>query len=124
MNKFRITGGKGFHITFPNGVTLSTQFGPGNYGDNYDESFFTEKKDWESNEAEVAMWVNLPHINNSAWITEEFEDHGDQVIGYCDFEKWLRIFNWCLNYKVDVEKSTAKAIEAKKKRDEFKAKLI
>jgi len=39
MNEFRITQGKGFHLNFPNGVTLSTQFGAGNYGDNYDEDF-------------------------------------------------------------------------------------
>ena len=32
---FKITGGKGFHITFENGWTISVQFGPGNYCDNY-----------------------------------------------------------------------------------------
>ena len=33
---FYITGKKGFHITFENGWTVSVQFGPGNYCDNYD----------------------------------------------------------------------------------------
>ena len=33
---FRICGNKGFHITFENGWTVSVQFGPGNYCDNYD----------------------------------------------------------------------------------------
>jgi hypothetical protein len=33
---FRITGGKGFHITFENGYSISVQFGPGNYSDNHD----------------------------------------------------------------------------------------
>jgi hypothetical protein len=33
---FGITECKGFHITFANGWTVSVQFGPGNYGDNYD----------------------------------------------------------------------------------------
>lgn len=28
---FRITSGKGFHVTFPNGYTVSVQWGPGNY---------------------------------------------------------------------------------------------
>ena len=32
---FRITDNKGFHLTFKNGVTISVQFGIGNYGDNY-----------------------------------------------------------------------------------------
>jgi len=35
MKKFRITHNKGFHITFPNGLTLSTQFGGGNYCENH-----------------------------------------------------------------------------------------
>lgn len=33
---FKITEGKGFHITMPNGYKMSVQFGPGNYCDNYD----------------------------------------------------------------------------------------
>lgn len=35
MNNFRITGGKGFGITFANGWSVSVQWGPGNYCDNY-----------------------------------------------------------------------------------------
>ena len=36
MNKaFKITNGRGFHITFRNGYTLSVQWGPANYADNY-----------------------------------------------------------------------------------------
>jgi hypothetical protein len=33
---FYICDGKGFHIKFENGWTISVQFGPGNYCDNYD----------------------------------------------------------------------------------------
>ena len=32
---FSITGNRGFHMTFENGYTVSVQFGPGNYCDNY-----------------------------------------------------------------------------------------
>lgn len=35
---FKICDQKGFHITFDNGYTVSVQFGPGNYSDNYDLS--------------------------------------------------------------------------------------
>lgn len=35
---FKITGNRGFHIMFPNGIILSTQFGYGNYCDNYDKN--------------------------------------------------------------------------------------
>ena len=31
---FTITAGKGFALKFPNGYTVSVQFGPGNYSDN------------------------------------------------------------------------------------------
>lgn len=36
---FRITDGKGFHITFENGYTVSVQFGMWNYCDNYGADF-------------------------------------------------------------------------------------
>lgn len=32
--KFKITAGRGFHVTFANGCTLSVQFGGSNYCDN------------------------------------------------------------------------------------------
>ena len=35
---FRINDNKGFSITFPNGYTVSVQFGPGNYSSNYNLS--------------------------------------------------------------------------------------
>lgn len=35
----RINDNKGFQITFDNGYTVSVQFGPGNYGTNYNLSF-------------------------------------------------------------------------------------
>ena len=57
---FKITGKKGFHITFKNGYTVSVQFGPGNYCDNYDRNF----EDVElcgkqgSSTAECAVWAS------------------------------------------------------------------
>lgn len=42
---FKITDSKGFHIRFDNGYTVSVQFGPGNYGSNYDMSYFAFKED-------------------------------------------------------------------------------
>ena len=35
---FRINDNKGFQIQFDNGYTVSVQFGPGNYGSNYNLS--------------------------------------------------------------------------------------
>ena len=42
MTAFRITAGKGFHLTFPNGYTISVQFGPANYCSNYGEPINNE----------------------------------------------------------------------------------
>lgn len=40
---FRIQQGKGFHITFANGYTISVQFGPGNYCDHHGVWEFSEE---------------------------------------------------------------------------------
>jgi len=61
---FRITSGKGFQLTFPNGYTVSVQFGPGNYcsaktGASFaDELAYLEGKKSEavSTTAEVLVW--------------------------------------------------------------------
>lgn len=53
----RITRGKGFHMTFPNGWTASIQFGPGNYCEHYNDVFDTTlTKMIESYDAEVWAW--------------------------------------------------------------------
>jgi hypothetical protein len=56
---FCITGGKGFHVTFKNGYTVSVQFGPGNYCDNYDRRIGHEDAASAregSSTAECAVW--------------------------------------------------------------------
>lgn len=68
---FAITGRKGFHVTFANGWTVSVQFGPGNYADNYDAPLEGRtEQDWRSSTAEVAAWPAV-----GAW--REFD--GDTV---------------------------------------------
>ena len=60
---FKITDGKGFHITFKNGWTASVQFGYGNYcvnKNNYKTSALSQSKDpmqtVVSLDAEIAAW--------------------------------------------------------------------
>ena len=70
---FKITNGKGFQMTFKNGVTISVQWGPGNYSDNYDKDFRPrEQVIVESRTAEIAIWDR-----SHRW--HDFE--GDQVEG-------------------------------------------
>lgn len=47
---FGITDGKGFHVTFENGWTISVQFGPCNYGDHYHVRFDPRDPDKTSRE--------------------------------------------------------------------------
>jgi hypothetical protein len=54
---FCITSGRGFHMTFPNGMTVSVQFGPLNYCQNREEPFASEQEAGANGceEAEVAV---------------------------------------------------------------------
>lgn len=57
-------------MTFSNGWTVSVQWGPGTYSDNYHTNFDTVK---DSTTAEIAAWDA-----NKNW--HQFE--GDQVMGW------------------------------------------
>lgn len=81
---FRITDGKGFHLTFANNWTISVQFGSGNYCDNWnadalhaDTKIIMDGKYQislvESNDAEIAIW-------NPEGTMQDF-DNGDTVKG-------------------------------------------
>jgi hypothetical protein len=53
---FRINDNKGFSISFPNGYTVSVQFGPGNYSSNYNLNFIENMgKPMTANSAETAL---------------------------------------------------------------------
>lgn len=60
MAYIRIINGKGVHLVFDNGCTLSIQFGPGSYSDNYDmpisEEGYRLAGRKGSATAEIAIW--------------------------------------------------------------------
>lgn len=89
-------GKKGFHYTFENGVTVSVQFGSGNYCDNYTKDLksviVTEYV--KCNNAEVAVWDK-----DGAWITSEYEDNGDEVLPSKTPKKVLDILYWAEQHK-------------------------
>ena len=91
---FKISSGKGFHITFENGVTVSVQFGYGNYCENRDHPDGFGLKNAESNDAEVAVWTK-----SKRWILQEYdEDLSDNVGGYFSSDKVLDIMNWAAKH--------------------------
>lgn len=75
---FRITGGKGFHMTFANGWTISVQWGPGNYCDNHDDDLSQEGYRTSGNKgsttAECAVWPEDGEMLEMP--------NGDTVVGY------------------------------------------
>ena len=108
----KIISNKGFHIKFKNGVTVSVQFGPGNYCEHYlgwkksyDFSDLEEPENtaiWKSENAEIAIWDN-----KEDWITHEFVETVDWVDNY-EFtdrvvienvaaDRVLDILNWARN---------------------------
>jgi len=87
---FSITDGKGFHITFENGVTVSVQFGAGNYCSTNSKNIPYTELNTKCEDAEVAVWDNT-----GAWITSEYTNADyDDVIGYQTPEDVLKILNW------------------------------
>ncbi len=94
----RVNDGKGFAVTFANGVTVSVQFGAGNYCAAQGGLIGGERqKDLHaSQDAEVAIFRE----RQDGWLTREFEDRGDDVLGWCDAETILRALNWAAAYGV------------------------
>lgn len=98
---FKITNGKGVQMTFENGLTISVQFGAGNYCDNRNNSIYEESQKTcgqsiiESNTAEIAIWNN-----EGDWITNKFTDRGDgTVAGWLVTDEVFEIMEKVKNYK-------------------------
>jgi hypothetical protein len=77
-----INNGKGFHLTFENGLTISVQIGYGNYCENYNINNTlqdgTTPRKMKCKNAEIGIWDE--HGN---WVTRDFiKDLDDDVVGY------------------------------------------
>ena len=104
MDAFRITQHKGFQITFPNGVTVSVQFGPGSY---CASGRFSSHGDylapetahfWDSPDAEVAVFYTKD--KREEWLTSLWPGNpgGQDVIGYQNPLQVLELLNWAAKY--------------------------
>lgn len=100
---FSITGGRGFHITFENGYTVSVQFGTGNYRTGRDITLFPsealQRKLGEegSTDAECAVWGP----DGKMLI---YDDWSETVGGWMSPSKVLELFNWAANQTKEEEK--------------------
>ena len=94
---FEITGCKGFRLTFENGLTVSVQFGPGNYCERRDDGFGCVNHDHhESRDAEVAVLTD-----DGSWVAEypHWSD-GDTVCGWLSANQIADIITWAASRKL------------------------
>lgn len=106
---FRVTGGKGFHVTFENGWTVSVQFGVFNYCANRADLFDGEvntdtllSRDQESGKhgsatAETAVWGPDGNLVEVEWCM------GDTVQGWQSPSAVLRLMTWAASQPVTAE---------------------
>ena len=105
----RICDNKGFQLDLPNGITVSVQWGPGNYVDLdvRDADFDAPKKaidgdgHWGSNTAECAAY--LTDGNGLEWVAvpgftgpigdDDSDTFYDDVVGYLDVQGVLDFIN-------------------------------
>ena len=116
----RICDNKGFQLDLPNGVTVSVQFGPGNYCDSdvSNAAFDAPKKaidgddHWGSNTAECAAYItgsNLSWVAVPGWTgpigDENVENIYDDVAGHMSVQDVLDFIN--LASQLDATKNPA-----------------
>lgn len=87
IKNFVSTDGKGFQMTFANGLTASVQWGRGNYcGNYYNEEQATHCRGAQCNTAEVAVWdKNGKWLNACDFTTEDV--CGSDVCGHMTTEQ-------------------------------------
>ena len=99
---FRITGGKGFQLDMLNGVTVSVQWGPGNYCDRNNAGFDAPGKtaaageEWGSNLAECAAFITgseLTWVAVPGYTDAGSPFGGDDVCGYLNVSQVLDFIN-------------------------------
>ena len=101
MGKFKSTDRKGFHMTFENGLTVSVQWGGGNYCENRDNMDFSCTKDMESKNAEIAVWSNKCWLNANNFLSDEDADWCDDVVGWLTPEQVVDLLVRVKNYPAD-----------------------
>ena len=99
--EFRITQGKGFHITFENGYTVSVQFGWGNYcekRDMADLSFLKGGTDAVRERDRKHGVDGCANAETAVWGPDgdmiRRGDNGDEVQGWQTPADVLRLLNW------------------------------
>ena len=99
-SKFVSTGNKGFQMTFPNGWTVSVQFGTTNYTDvrsyqfeDWNAPMQEENEMWSAETAEIAAWredfVKEGRVGTDGW----YDFGNDKVAGFKTTTEVLQFIN-------------------------------
>ena len=111
---FSICDGKGFRITFENGWTISVQFGPGNYCDNYNMSFMPDPKEASrtagENGSTTAECAVLNPSGSLVDLPKRFAEN-DQVTNRSTPAEVLDLMKWTAKRPVPVVDSTRDAMD-------------
>ena len=101
MSRFSNSEGRGFHLTFDNGWTISVQFSGGHYCDNKEKHWSWAREramdnmPVHSSNAEIAVWSNRISDSGLIWL------ENDTVRGYTTADEVAQVI-----HKVSTAKST------------------
>ena len=100
---FLSTMRKGFHMTFENGLTVSVQWGAGNYCDNHfpADNDFSFSKDAKSSNAEIAILYKDEFLDPQHFTDEKIGGDG-MVSGYLSAEQVAKIIYNASTTPIDI----------------------
>lgn len=98
-------GLNGFHVEYPNGVTVSAFFGYGSYSDNhgdYDSPLCGDGPDTSAN-TELMILSSRPEVDKCLTLTGEFKEEGEWgTLDYQTSEDVLRALQWAERFSKEV----------------------
>ena len=88
QSQFVSTRNKGYQMTFQNGITISVQFGTGNYCERRNSAYDRLTDDTApaivaSKDAEIAIW----HKDSDTWFKFDSRNWNDQVKGWVSVQE-------------------------------------
>ena len=92
MSKFVSTFNKGFNMTFENGISISVQWGVGNYCNRKNDGSFDESMNgefWEATSAEIMI------IDTNDGSDDVILGNGDVVAGWLSTDRVAELIHAC-----------------------------
>lgn len=99
---FDLKGSHGFRIKFENGITVSVQFGRGNYCSRY-ANITDDLDESESETAEIAAWKTEDFGRSKWWHFDKgkFKKNETDVLGYCGVDVVMNYLEFFRRYPAE-----------------------